>query len=70
MTDAAGSITREGAKALGITLLNSYITVENLCLPETYIDPAGLFTAMKAGARVSTAARPQRPSVMEPRMTS
>ena len=54
MTDAAGSITREGAKALGITLLNSYITVENLCLPETYIDPAGLFTAMKAGAKVST----------------
>ena len=54
MTDAAGSITREGAKALGITLLNSYITVDNLCLPETYIDPAGLFTAMKAGAKVST----------------
>ena len=54
MTDAAGSMTREQAQALGITLLNSYITVENLCLPETYIDPAGLFTAMKAGAKVST----------------
>ena len=54
MTDAAGSITREGAQALGITLLNSYITVDNLCLPETYVDPAGLFTAMKAGAKVST----------------
>jgi DegV family protein with EDD domain len=54
MTDAAGSITREQAQALGITLLNSYITVENLCLPETYIDPAWLFTAMKAGAKVST----------------
>lgn len=54
MTDAAGSMTRDQAQALGITLLNSYITVENLCLPETYIDPARLFTAMKAGAKVST----------------
>ncbi len=54
MTDAAGSMTRDQAQALGITLLNSYITVENLCLPETYIDPASLFTAMKAGAKVST----------------
>lgn len=54
ITDAAGSMTRDQAQALGITLLNSYITVENLCLPETYIDPARLFTAMKAGAKVST----------------
>jgi hypothetical protein len=54
MTDAAGSITRDLAWSLGITLLNSYITVENHCLPETYVDPSQLFAAMKAGAKVST----------------
>jgi len=54
MTDAAGSITRGLAQSLGITLLNSYITVGNSCLPETYVDPSHLFAAMKAGARVST----------------
>jgi len=54
MADAAGSITRGLARSLGISLLNSYITVENLCLPETYVDPSRLFAAMKAGAKVST----------------
>ena len=54
MTDAAGSMTRNQAQDLGITLLNSYITVENLCLPETYVIPDRLFTAMKAGVKVST----------------
>jgi len=54
MTDAAGSITRELAQRLGITLLNSYITLGNHCLPETYVDPARLFATMKAGAKVST----------------
>ena len=54
MTDAAGSITRDLAQSLGITLLNSYITVGNRCLPETYVDPSQLFAAMKAGAKVST----------------
>jgi len=54
MMDAAGSITRDLAQSLGITLLNSYITVDNICLPETYVDPSRLFAAMKAGAKVST----------------
>lgn len=54
MTDAAGSLTRDRAQDLGITLLNSYIAVEELCLPETYLDPARLFAAMKAGVKVST----------------
>jgi DegV family protein with EDD domain len=54
MTDAAGSITRDLAKSLGITLLNSYIAIGNRFLPETYVDPSQLFTAMKAGAKVST----------------
>jgi DegV family protein with EDD domain len=54
LTDAAGSITRDQAHSLGITLLNSYIAVGNRFLPETYVDPSLLFAAMKAGAKVST----------------
>jgi len=54
MTDAAGSITRDVAQSLGITLLNSYIAVGNRFLPETYVDPSQLFAAMKAGVKVST----------------
>ncbi|MGE5838383.1 MAG: DegV family protein, partial [Deltaproteobacteria bacterium] len=61
MTDAAGSITRDMAQNLEITLLNSYLTVGSRCLPETYVDPSQLFTAMKAGAKVSTS----QPSVLE-----
>ena len=54
MTDAAGSLTGEDAAILKITLLNSYITVGNICLPETYVDPDRLFEAMNAGIKVST----------------
>jgi DegV family protein with EDD domain len=54
MTDAAGSITRDLAQSLGITLLNSYIAVGNRFLPETYVDPRQLFAAMKDGVKVST----------------
>ena len=54
MTDAAGSITRDLAQGLGMTLLSSYITVDNFCLLETYMDPSRVFNAMKGGAKVST----------------
>jgi len=54
MTDGAGSITRDLAQSLGITLLNSYIAVGGRFLPETYVDPSRLFAAMKAGVKVST----------------
>ena len=54
LTDAAGSITRDQAQSLGITLLNSYIAAGNRFLPETYVDPSQLFAAMKAGTKVST----------------
>jgi DegV family protein with EDD domain len=54
MTDAAGSLASEDAATLRITLLNSYITVGNICLPETYVDPDRLFEAMNAGMKVST----------------
>jgi len=54
MTDGAGSITRDLAQGLGITMLNSYITVDQFCLPETYVDATRLFEAMRNGAKVST----------------
>jgi hypothetical protein len=55
MTDAAGSVTREEAKTLGISLLDSYITVGNRSLPETYFSPDELYGAMQRGERVTTA---------------
>ena len=54
MTDAAGAMTRETARALGITLLNSYVTIGNHCLPESYLNPSHLFKAMKGDIPVST----------------
>ena len=54
MTDAAGSMSADVARGLGITLLNSYVTIGNSCLPETYVDPAFLFTAMNRGTKVAT----------------
>ena len=54
MTDAAGSMTSEDAATLKVTLLNSYITLGKICLPETYLDPARLFKAMNNGIKVST----------------
>jgi len=61
MTDAAGSMTRDLAQELQITLLNSYIAVGSRSLPETYVDPSQLFEAMKVGAKVSTS----QPSILE-----
>lgn len=55
MTDAAGSVTREEAADLGITLLDSYINLGQASLPETYVNRAQLFEAMRDGAQVSTA---------------
>lgn len=54
MTDAAGSLTREEAVNLGITLLDSYIQVGSTCLPETYVDRESLFSAMRKNVRVFT----------------
>lgn len=54
MTDAAGSITRDVAQELGVTLLNSYINIGSSSLPETFVDPSHLFSAMREGVKVST----------------
>jgi len=63
MTDAAGSLTRQEAKIFGISLLDSYITIGERSLPETYFSPEELYGAMRSGTRVSTA----QPSVFERR---
>ena len=54
MTDAAGSVSRRNAAELGMTLLDSYITIGERALPETHLDPAELYEAMRRGDRVST----------------
>ncbi|HEX9702872.1 MAG TPA: DegV family protein [Rhodospirillales bacterium] len=55
MTDAAGSLTRAQARRLGITLLDSYLIVDDRRIPETLFDAGALYCAMAAGIRVSTA---------------
>jgi DegV family protein with EDD domain len=54
MTDAAGSVTSNDARRLGITLLDSYITIEDHAAPETSMKPDDIYPAMRRGARVST----------------
>ncbi len=54
MTDAAGSMTRADAAELNVTLLDSYITAGDVCLPETYHDPAFVLDAMLRGVKVTT----------------
>ncbi len=55
MTDAAGSVTREDALALGMTLLDSYLVVGDQAWPETLSAPDALYAAMARGEKVSTA---------------
>jgi hypothetical protein len=54
MTDAAGSVNRENTAELGLTLLDSYITVGDKCLPETHFAAEDLYAAMRRGVKVST----------------
>jgi uncharacterized protein len=54
MTDAAGSVTRDDARRLGITLLDSYVSVGDLDAPETCVNPADLYAAMRGGMAAST----------------
>ena len=54
MTDAAGSVTREDSRELGLTLLDSYIIAGEKSLPETLFSPAELYQTMRRGVRVST----------------
>ncbi|HOG07736.1 MAG: DegV family EDD domain-containing protein [Syntrophales bacterium] len=54
LTDAAGSVNRQNTAQLGITLLDSYLTVGDKCLPETHFAPEELYDAMRRGVKVST----------------
>ena len=54
ITDAAGSVTMKDARIYGFTLLNSYLTIGEQCLPETYYHPEELYRAMKKEIKVST----------------
>lgn len=54
MTDAAGSVSRDAARRLGVTLLDSYISVGERVVPETRLPQTELFAAMRAGEKVST----------------
>jgi len=54
MTDAAGSVTREDSRELGLTLLDSYIIAGKKSLPETLFSPGELYQTMRQGVRVST----------------
>jgi dihydroxyacetone kinase-like predicted kinase len=54
MTDAAGSVTREDSRELGLTLLDSYIIAGEKSLPETFFSPEELYQTMRQGVRVST----------------
>jgi len=54
MTDAAGSLTREDARSLGFTLLDSYITAGDESLPETRFSASHLYQSMGRGVKVST----------------
>lgn len=54
MTDAAGSVTRDDARRLGFTLLDSYITIGDIAAPETCVNQAELYAAMRRGEKAST----------------
>lgn len=54
LTDAAGSLTGQDAKEWGFTLLNSYLTIGEKSLPETYFHPEELYSAMIKGVKAST----------------
>jgi DegV family protein with EDD domain len=55
MTDAAGSITRQAAHRLGITLLDSYVVTAEQALPETLLAAEEIYAAMRSGQRITTA---------------
>lgn len=55
ITDAAGSISREMACRLGVTLLDSYIVCGETSKPESLCLPEEIYAMMRQGRRVTTA---------------
>lgn len=54
VTDAAGSVTRDDARRLNITLLDSYITIGTKDYPETHVNGSELYQAMRTGIKTTT----------------
>ncbi|MFP4474626.1 MAG: DegV family protein [Desulfatibacillaceae bacterium] len=54
VTDGAGSITREDAARLGVTIMDSYVNIGDLSVPESHVDPDRMYAAMRQGVSVST----------------
>ncbi len=55
VTDAAGSISREMARHLGITLLDSYIIMGDSSRPESLYRPEQIYPLMRNGQKITTA---------------
>lgn len=55
VTDAAGSLTRDAARDLGVTLFESYIVMADRSLPETLVSPHEIYAAMRKGMKITTA---------------
>lgn len=54
VTDAAGSVTAQDARELGITVLDSYIQIDDRSMSESHLLPSELYQAMREGKRVTT----------------
>jgi DegV family protein with EDD domain len=54
VTDAAGSVTAQDARELGITVLDSYIQIEDRSMSESHLIPSELYKAMREGKPVTT----------------
>lgn len=55
VTDAAGSITRKDSQDYGLTIMDSYITIGDKTMPETYWDSEEIYSEMRNGKKVYTA---------------
>jgi hypothetical protein len=55
VTDAAGSMTREMARQLGLTLLDSYIITADGSRPESLYRPEQIYSLLRSGAKITTA---------------
>ncbi len=55
VSDAAGSITRQDADRLDVTLMDSYVISGDQAYLETAVAPRTLYKSMRAGHRISTA---------------
>ena len=54
VTDGAASVSRDDAEKEGITLLDNYVNLGDLSIPETRLTPSDAYSAMRRGVQVST----------------